>query len=156
GRSAGFDVTAVLFDQPVTSFARYAIRAGAGAGGHLVRGGGYVATAWKTWRAYARADRPYFVPPGAATAGAHLGYGGAARELGEQVERGECPRPDFVVLPCGSGGTVAGLSIGFAMLGWPTVVVGVRITERIACNRITIGHLVRRTTALLRRRSPAF
>src|SRR6202034_275306 len=97
----------------------------------------------------------------------------AALELGEQVERGECPRPDFVVLPSGSGGTLAGravgvgllrwataglagLAIGFAILGWPTTVIGVRITDRIACNRFTVGHLVRSCTRYLRRQSERY
>jgi D-cysteine desulfhydrase len=156
GRSRGFAVTAVLFDQPVTSFARRAIRVSAGAGARLVRGGGYVTTAWRAFRAWRAADRPYFIPPGASTPVANLGYVDAALELGEQVARGECPRPDFIVLPSGSGGTLAGLAIGLAILGWPTVVVGVRITARVACNRVTIGHLIRGSVRYLRRRSTRF
>jgi 1-aminocyclopropane-1-carboxylate deaminase/D-cysteine desulfhydrase-like pyridoxal-dependent ACC family enzyme len=156
GRAYGFEVTAVLFDQPVTSFARKAILTSAAAGAHLIRGGGYPSTAWRTWRAYRRTERPYFIPPGASTPVANLGYVDAALELGEQVERGECPRPDFVVLPSGSGGTLAGLAIGFAILGWPTTVIGVRITDRIACNRVTIGHLIRSSTRYLRRHSERY
>jgi D-cysteine desulfhydrase len=156
GRAYGFDVTAVLFDQPVTSFARHAILVSAGAGAHLIRGGGYASTAWRSWRAYRQAARPYFIPPGASTPVANLGYVDAALELGEQVERGECPRPDVIVLPSGSGGTLAGLAIGLAILRWPTVVVGVRITERIACNRLTIGRLIRRSTRYLRHHSERY
>jgi 1-aminocyclopropane-1-carboxylate deaminase/D-cysteine desulfhydrase-like pyridoxal-dependent ACC family enzyme len=156
GRDKGFDVRAVLFDQPVTSFARRSILAGAGAGGTLVRGGGYPSTAWRAWRAYRRSTRPYFIPPGASTPIANLGYVGAALELGEQVARRDCPRPDYVVLPSGSGGTLAGLAVGFGILGWPTVVVGVRITEPIACNRLTIDHLIRASTRYLRAHSAIY
>ena len=156
GRAQGFRVTAVLFDQPVTSFARRAILASAGAGARLIRGGGYVSTAWRTGRAYEEAERAYFIPPGASTPVANLGYVDAALELGEQVERGECPRPDIIVLPSGTGGTLAGLAIGLAILGWPTVVVGVRITERIACNRVTIDYLIGQSTRYLRHHSRSY
>ena len=155
-RANGFAVTAVLFDQPVTSFARRAILASAGAGAKLIRGGGYASTAWRTWRAYEQGERAYFVPPGASTPVANLGYVDAALELGAQVERGECPRPDFIVLPSGSGGTLTGLAIGLAILDWPTVVVGVRITERIACNRVTIDYLIGQSTHHLRRNSETY
>jgi len=156
GRAQGFDVTAVLFDQPVTSFARRAILASAGAGGKLIRGGGWVSTAFRVWRAYEEAERPYFIPPGASTPVANLGYVGAALELGEQVARGECPRPDIVVLPCGTGGTLTGLAIGFAILGWRTFVLGVRITERIACNRVTVDFLIEQSRRFLRHKSRSY
>lgn len=156
GRAQGFEVTAVLFDQPVTSFARSAILASVGAGARLVHGGGYVSTAWQTWRAYESAEHGYFIPPGASTPVANLGYVSAALELGEQVARGECPRPDLIVLPSGTGGTLAGLAIGIAILGWPTVVVGVRITERIACNRITIDYLIEGSRRFLRHHSARY
>ncbi|HVY47397.1 MAG TPA: pyridoxal-phosphate dependent enzyme, partial [Minicystis sp.] len=103
GRAMGFDVTAVLFDQPVTEFARRALRVGHAAGGKLVRGGGYLMTAARLARA-ARRPGTYFVPPGASTPLANLGYVDAMLELGEQVKAGAMPRPDRIVLPAGSGG----------------------------------------------------
>src|SRR5262245_17860931 len=44
GRSLGFEVSAALFDQPATRFARRAVLGGAAAGGDLVYGGGYLRT----------------------------------------------------------------------------------------------------------------
>lgn len=152
GRAHGFRVSAVLFDQPVTAFARSAVVGFVDAGADLVYGGGYVRTAWRTMRTLRRTKGSYFIMPGAASPLANLGYVDAAFELAAQVERREMPRPDVVVLPTGSAGTLVGLALGFAHLGWPTEVVGVRITTALACNRWTVGHLVRATDRFIARR----
>ena len=94
--------------------------------------------------------------PGASSPMAVLGYVDAMLELGEQVERGELPRPDLVVVSTGSGGTLAGLSIGAAILGWETLPIGVRITELFACNRATIRFLIAMTLRFLEKRAPSF
>jgi D-cysteine desulfhydrase len=156
GGALGLGVTAVLFDQPVTRFARAALLADAACGARLIHGGGYAATAWRALRALGQAERPYVILPGASNAMANLGYVDAMLELEGQVERGEMPRPDRIVVPAGTGGTVAGLALGAALLGWPTVVVAVRITERIACNRAVIRHEIESTARYLARRSPRF
>ncbi|KYF93731.1 hypothetical protein BE20_01000 [Sorangium cellulosum] len=156
GRALGFAVTAVLFDQPITRFGRDALLAGAASGAELVHGGGYATTAVRAIRALRRADRPYFILPGASAALPCLGYVDAMLELAEQVRRGEAPRPDRIVVPSGTGGTLAGLALGAAMLGWPTTIVGVRITERVASNRAVVRYEVGSMKRLLARRAPRF
>jgi D-cysteine desulfhydrase len=153
GRQAGFEVSAALFDQPVTSFARRALLTGAAGGGNLLYGGGYARTALEVFRAHRRAEAPYLILPGASTPMANLGYVDAMLELAEQVRRGEAPRPDVIVVPAGSGGTLAGLAVGVSILGWPTLLVGVRITERYACNRATIRFLIDATSRFLKKRA---
>lgn len=152
GKTLGLDVTSVLFDQPVTSFARQTMLIQASSGGQLIYGGTYARTAALTlarlWRSRKSA---YFVPPGASGALANLGYVGAAFELADQVRHGDMPRPDVIVVPAGSGGTAAALCLGAKLLGWDTTIVAVRITERIVCNRATIGALVEVTKAFLSR-----
>ncbi|WP_437719858.1 1-aminocyclopropane-1-carboxylate deaminase/D-cysteine desulfhydrase [Sorangium sp. So ce861] len=156
GRALGFAVTAVLFDQPITRFGRGALLADAASGAELVHGGGYATTAVRAIRALRRADRPYFILPGASAALPCLGYVDAMLELAEQVRRGEAPRPDRIVVPSGTGGTLAGLALGAAMLGWPTTIVGVRITERVASNRAVVRYEVGSMKRLLARRAPRF
>jgi len=156
GREVGLDVTAVLFDQPITSFARRALLTSASAGARLLYGGGYVRTVWTTLRALARSPRPYFIGPGASSPMANLGYVDAMLELSEQVRRNVLPRPDIIVTPSGSGGTLAGLAVGVSLLGWPTHLIGVRITERIACNRVTLGYRIEATARYLARHAPRF
>ena len=148
GRALGFAVTLVLFDQPITDFARESVRGFLSEGADVVYGGGYLQTAWKAYRA-ARGEDRYFIMPGAANARANLGYVDAMLELSGQVERGECPRPDVIVLPTGSAGTLAGLALGAAHLGWSTEIIGVRITSAIVCNRVTVGNVIRKTDGWL-------
>ncbi len=149
GRELGFEVRAVLFEQPVTQFAQDAVLGFVDAGIELVNGGGYVSTAWRTWRALRRDAGNYLILPGAANPLANLGYVDALLELAGQVDAGLAPRPDVIVLPTGSSGTLAALALGCAYLGWETEVVGVRITTALACNRLTVGLVVRATDRFL-------
>jgi D-cysteine desulfhydrase len=149
GRALGFEVRAVLFDQPVTEFAKQALVGFVDSGAELVHGGSYAGTAWRTWRAMRRDGGNYLILPGAANARANLGYVDAILELAGQVERGEAPRPDVIVLPTGSSGTLAALALGCAHLGWDTEIVGVRITSALACNRLTVGMVIRSTDRFL-------
>lgn len=155
GRGAGFAVTAALFDQPVTRFAREALLTGAAGGGTLVYGGGYVSTAIRTIQALRDAEKSYLILPGASNPLALLGYVDAMLELGEQVRRGEAPQPDVIVVPAGSGGTLAALAVGAAILRWDVLLTAVRITDLIACNRVTIGLLIAALRRYLGRRAPA-
>ena len=156
GQKLGFDVEAILFDQPLTAFAREAVLVDVDAGARLSYGGGYVRTAWRAWRAMKREPGAYFIMPGAANALANLGYVDAIYELEDQVARGEAPKPDAIVLPTGSSGTLAALAIGLAAIGWDTEVIGVRITARIACNRFTIGRVIASTERFIAAREPSF
>jgi hypothetical protein len=114
----GIGCTAVLFDQPVTRFVQRAMRVDVTAGAELVYGGSYLRTALETVRArYASSDN-YLILPGAAEPLATLGYLDAVLELAAQVESGAMPRPDVMVLPTGSSGTLAALALGCAWLGW--------------------------------------
>lgn len=152
GRALGFDVTAILFDQPVTPFARDAVRGFCGAGADLRYGGGYLGTVARSYAAWReRRDESYFIMPGAAGPLANVGYIDAMLELGAQVERGEAPRPDCIVLPTGSSGTLVALALGAAWLGWDTEIIGVRITTALACNRLTVNAVMRRTDNFLAR-----
>lgn len=155
GRAAGFPVGVVLFEQPVTRFLHEALITDFAAGGQLVYGGGYVMTTLRSLGLLASLPRPYLVLPGASNPTYNLGYVDAMLELGAQVAAGQMPRPDLIVLPAGSGGTVAGLAVGASLLGWDTEIVGVRITDLIACNRFTIGFLCEATARLLVRHVPA-
>jgi D-cysteine desulfhydrase len=112
-------------------------------------------TALRAFRTHRRdRDDNYFIMPGAAGALANLGYVDAMLELAGQVERGEAPRPDVIVLPTGSSGTLAALALGAAHLGWDTEIVGVRITTSLATNRLSVGAVIRNTDRALAARDP--
>jgi len=156
GQALGLAVRAVLFDQPITKYAKEALLMDVSTGAELIWGGGYLTTVLRTLRGLLRdrRDGNYFIMPGASSPTANLGYLDAALELAAQVERGEMPRPDAIVLPTGSSGTLAALALGTAWLGWDTEIIGVRIAPRLLCNRFTIGNVVRATDRFLRVREP--
>ncbi|MEO8880119.1 MAG: pyridoxal-phosphate dependent enzyme [Gemmatimonadaceae bacterium] len=88
-----------------------------------------------------------WIPPGGTSPLGMLGHVNAALELAEQIARGEMPKPARVVLPVGSGGTAAGLALGFAIAGLDIAVIGARVAPRIAAGRrrvLSLAHRERR------------
>jgi D-cysteine desulfhydrase len=153
GRAHGFDVHLVLYDQPLTDFAREALCIDAQAGATMVRSRNFVtAVARLLWELGGQErGEAYLIEPGASSALANLGYIDAMLELAEQVERGACPKPDAIIVPAGSSGTLAAIALGVRLLGWNTQAIGVRIAPRIATNDVTVGLRARWTAALLAR-----
>ena len=156
GQALGLPVRAVLFDQPVTRFARAAVLTDLAAGAELTYGGGYARTAWRTLRALRGDPGARLLLPGASNPLANLGYLDAMLELDAQVRAGAMPRPDVIVVPTGSSGTLAALALGAAWLGWPTEVVGARIATLAACNRLTVSLVAAATRRFVARFDPAF
>lgn len=78
-----------------------------------------------------------------------LGFVNATLELAEQVERGECPKPDAVFVPLGTCGTAAGLALGFALAGLDVTLHAVRITTRLSANLRTVRALAAQAAFLL-------
>lgn len=76
-----------------------------------------------------------WIPPGGTSALGMLGHVNAGIELAEQVARDELPAPTRVVVPFGTGGTAAGLALGFAVAGLPTKVVAARVVPRLVANQ---------------------
>ena len=60
------------------------------------------------------------------------------------------PAPDRIMVPVGSGGTLAGLTLGVAMTELDADVVGVRVVEKLVTNRCSVSVLASRTARLLR------
>lgn len=97
-------------------------------GARLVHVGPLWATAL-AWYAHPRRLDPhsYFLFAGCSNPVATLGYVNAAYELRAQVQRGECPEPAEIVVAAGSAATLAGLTLGCALAGLKTRVIGVRV-----------------------------
>lgn len=92
-----------------------------------------------------------WIPAGGSVPLGALGHVDAALELTEQLTSLRLPRPDLIVAPLGSGGTVAGLLVGLAVAELPTRVVGVRVVPRLVATRRRVLGLAARTHALLAR-----
>lgn len=95
----------------------------------------------------------HWVPAGGTSPLGILGHVDAALELVAQVEAGELPEPTRVVVPLGSGGTAAGLALGFAIAGMRTRVVGARVVPRVVANRRRVLALAARAATLIERLS---
>lgn len=88
-----------------------------------------------------RMRRPVrWIPAGGATPLGLLGHVNAALELADQIASGECDEPERVYVPLGTGGTAAGLALGFRIAGLRSRVVAVRVVPRILARE---GHLLR-------------
>ena len=99
-----------------------------------------------------RFTRPaHYIPLGGSTPLGTLGHVNAALELADQVDAGELPQPSRVVVPLGSGGTAAGLALGFAIAGLEVTVLGARVGPRIGANRWRVLQLADRTRRLIGR-----
>lgn len=157
GRALGYRVHAVLFEQPMTAFARRALLANHAAGLLQSYGGSMPAAALRALRLHRRLGPASFAMlPGASTPLPNLGFIDAALEIAEQVRRGEAPRPDVVVVPAGTCGTAVGLAIGFRLLGWDTEVVAVRIGPRAGCNEGLVKLVDYMTTRAITKHDPGF
>ena len=97
------------------------------------------------WHGARRFGPRRWIPGGGAHPRAVVGHFLAALELAQQLPA----PPEAIVAPLGTGGTVAGLLLGVAQLGWPTRVVGVRVAPAIVANRWRTRRLALRTARLL-------
>lgn len=74
-----------------------------------------------------RGGRPYIIEEGGSNARGSLGYVRAAAELAEQLGPGD--EPWTVVVATGSGGTLAGLALGFEKLDLPHRAIGIPVCD---------------------------
>lgn len=153
GRRFGFDVTLVLFPQPLTQHVREILLLDHVFGAELryTRRMELVPAALFATTLRYRSQVPFVIPAGGSDAVGTLGYVSAALELAEQVATGALPEPKTVVVAAGTLGTAAGLALGFAIAGMQTRIKAIRITSRIVTNERALARLVRGAEVLLRR-----
>lgn len=102
--------------------------------------------AWKQ-----RAEGARWIPAGGRSPLGTLGHVNAALELANQISAGELASPHHVIVPLGTGGTAAGLTLGFAIAGVETTVVGARVVPRIVGRQRRVVSLVASTARLIER-----
>jgi D-cysteine desulfhydrase len=110
------------------------------------------AALWLTWQAWRGRQ---VIPAGGTSPLGILGHVNAGLELAEQVRSGMLPEPKRVVVPLGTGGTVAGLALGLRLGALDCEVVGARVVPKIVANERRIRRLVRAVVALINRTSGA-
>jgi len=103
----------------------------------------------RAWLAASHNGAVGWIPAGGAEPSGVMGSVNAALEFSRQIQEGRVAQPDAVVVPLGSGGTAAGLLLGFWIAGRGIDVCGVRVTDAWFANRFTVMRLVQRTARLL-------
>jgi 1-aminocyclopropane-1-carboxylate deaminase/D-cysteine desulfhydrase-like pyridoxal-dependent ACC family enzyme len=83
----------------------------------------------------------YHIAPGASSLLGALGHTNALLELQTQINEGQIPEPDYLIVGAGTCGTIAGLTAGIKIAGLKTKIIGVRCAEKIVCNRSRIASL---------------
>jgi D-cysteine desulfhydrase len=157
-QTVGLRSILVLVPQPVTASVRRTLLLAHGYGAELHFAPGIARAALATMYLVARGTRgrdvPAIIPPGGSSVAGVLGYVDAALELAEQVAAGALPEPDAVFVPLGTGGTTAGLMLGFALAGLRTRVVAVLVTDILPPTPERLLRLARGAARRLHRLDP--
>jgi len=155
-REQGIDTALALLDQPVDDHVRAQLARLEASGARIHRTHTKARTVamlpWLVARNARGGRPPYLLPAGGSSPVGALGYVEAALEIAAQVEAGALPEPAHVVVPVGTGGTAAGLALGFQLAGLRSRVVGVVVNDQLRLDPPVVARLARRTAALLERR----
>lgn len=156
GAEHGFRVVLGLVDQPVDDHVREQLARLEASGAELHRYRSVrrlkVAGPALMLRHFRDGKLPWYLPAGGSNPVGSLGYVETALEIAAQVVRGELPEPGTIVVPVGSGGTVAGLALGLRIAGLGTRVFGAVVNDALPLDAKTLAGLANRTADLLRSR----
>jgi len=139
-RAAGLRSAALVFSQPCSEHALETLRVAIALGLEIYPAPSPASIPRLLPRFFRRGD--YLIAPGGSNAIGTQAYADAVDELAEQLEDGNLPTPDLIVVPLGSGGTCAGIAAGVARRGLPCRVLGVQVVGG-AGPRLMARHLAR-------------
>jgi 1-aminocyclopropane-1-carboxylate deaminase/D-cysteine desulfhydrase-like pyridoxal-dependent ACC family enzyme len=108
---------------------------------------GFPAALWSAWHRAGQLGTRRWIPGGGAHPRAVVGHVLAGLELPERLS----DPPDAIVVPLGSTGTAAGLSLAMSALGWPTRVIAVRVAPVMVANRWRAARLAGQARRVLSR-----
>jgi D-cysteine desulfhydrase len=155
-REHGLATALALVDQPIDDHVRAQLARLDASGARIYRTHTKARTVamlpWLLARNARGGRPPYLLPAGGSSSVGALGYVEAALEIAAQVEEGSLPEPAHVVVPVGTGGTAAGLALGFQLAGLGTRVVGVVVNDQLRLDAPVFVRLARRTATLMERR----
>lgn len=159
-REHGLETALALVDQPIDEHVEAQLARLEASGARIHRTHTKVRTVamlpWLLARNARGGRPPYLLPAGGSSPVGALGYVEAALEIAAQVEDGSLPEPAHVVVPVGTGGTAAGLALGFQLAGMRTRVVGIVVNDQLRLDPPVLARLARRTARLLERRGAQF
>jgi D-cysteine desulfhydrase len=91
----------------------------------------------------------HFIPIGGTSPLGALGHVNSGLELAAQIKRGDMPTPANLVLPVGTGGTMAGIALGLAIAGLDIPIVGARVGPRMYVNLPRVRRTARDVARLI-------
>lgn len=151
----GIRCTLCLFEQPLTYYVRENLLLYHYYGAELIFAKGIWSSAYNFYlRLKLKYPGAYFIESGGSSERGALGDLNAVLELEKQISKQNLAEPGFVFCPTASNGGIAGLILGFLLLGWKTTVMGVR-TGRSRLGPIelnTTGTIVKK----IKKASPIF
>jgi len=154
-RSVGLETTLVLVPQPITPEVERSLALDAAYGAEIVRASGVPAAALAILRVLMisqwRGEKPHLVRTGGSSSVGNLGFVSAAFELAEQIEQGMLPMPAEILVPIGSGGTIAGLVVGLKLAGLETRVRGILVSDILPPSPRALARAARATLHRMRR-----
>ncbi|HEX6205126.1 MAG TPA: pyridoxal-phosphate dependent enzyme [Solirubrobacterales bacterium] len=155
-REQGLETALALVDQPIDEHVEAQLARLEASGARIHRTHTKARTVamlpWLLGRNARGGRPPYLLPAGGSSPVGALGYVEAALEIAAQVEDGSLPEPAHVVVPVGTGGTAAGLALGFQLAGMRTRVAGIVVNDQLRLDPPVLARLARRTAKLLERR----
>ena len=153
-RAVGLRAILALLKQPVTEHVRRCLLLDYAAGAEMHYAATVPLVTARALRICARellrGELPYIIPTGGTSPLGTLGYVNAVFELQEQISKGELPEPDWIFVPMGSGGTVAGLVLGAKLAGLRSRVAAVLVTDIFPPSTDKLARLAARCLTLLR------
>ena len=148
-KALGLPTHAVVVPQPHTTEAHANLDLAWRLGVHFLPCPHRAAVPWTLWRASRAEAGRFLIGPGGSDPLGTIAHVAAAFELRRQIEAGDLPEPDEIVVALGSGGTAAGLALGLGAAGLRSTLVAVRVVERPLCNETLVHLLAARTRGLL-------
>lgn len=153
-RRLGISTLGILVSQPVQHYVRDNLACSCGSAQiHFTKWSAMVPImATRMWFRERRITgvSPAMLGPGGTSVAGMLGYVEAALEIARDVELGKIPKPDYVIIPAGTCGALAGLAAGLRIANLDVTPVGVRVCNRVSCNARTTAWLANRVLAHLR------
>ena len=124
----GLKSTVLTFDQPASDHVDHNQKLMGQYGANVIYAGSILKAGIRYYLNPLRLNKDYyFLPGGGATPVATFAYINAAFELKQQIDKGECPEPAEIYVPVGSSSTLAGLTLGCAMAGIQSKIVGIQV-----------------------------
>lgn len=150
GKKLDLKTVAVLFPQPIASYARKNLLCDCSLEAELKHSSSKYLFPITAIIEFLRQriktkEFPYIIPAGGSSHLGIIGYVNAVMELKKQIEEGMLPEPDYIFVPLGTCGTAAGIILGVKICNFKTKIIAVRVVDRIVCNKSKLRSLINKT-----------